>query len=181
MMKGKIDMENFEFAIIASGASLEDDEFLNRLFESGCDDATLSFQKGVIIAEFDREAQSFANAIIDGCAQIHNAGAKIERIEPDHLVSLSEISERCELSKAAISLYINGKRQEGFPCPSAKVTSKHPLWDWYEVASWLNKNGYLDEETVYQAKIVRDTNIIISQSDAKDINIIDRLSVLQAA
>ncbi len=172
-------MENFEFAIIASGASLEDDTFLNTLFESGCDDATLSFQKGVIIAEFNRESISFAQAIISACDQIHNAGAKIERIEPDHLISLSEISERCELSKAAISLYTKGKRQEGFPYPYAKVTSKHPLWDWYEVASWLNKNGYLDEKIVNQAKIVRDANAIISQSDISDLDIIDRLSELQ--
>ncbi|MFC4270740.1 hypothetical protein GQF03_03330 [Sneathiella chungangensis] len=158
-------MKTFEFSIIASGRSIEDDDFVNAVFEAGCDDATLSFQKGVIIAEFEREAESFAKAIASACSQLHQTGLKIERIEPDYLVSLSEIAERSDLSKQAISYYIKGERLEGFPLPAAKVTSKHPLWDWYQVADWLWRNNNLPREAVIQAKVVKEANMNIDLLD----------------
>lgn len=119
-------MKTFEFTIIASGLGL-DDAYEDALFEAGCGDATLSFQKGVLIAEFDRASVSFSNAVATACHDIKSAGWKVERIEPDHLVSLSEIAERSKLSRQAISLYVKGERLDGFPAPTAKVTSKHPL------------------------------------------------------
>ncbi|MCF8468037.1 MAG: hypothetical protein K9G33_11585 [Sneathiella sp.] len=161
-------MKIFEFAIVASGRSIEDDEFLNAVFEAGCDDATLSFQKGVIIAEFAREAESFAKAIASACSQLHQAGVKIERIEPDYLVSLSEIAERSKLSKQAISFYVRGERLENFPKPAARVTSKHPLWDWYQVADWLCRNNNLPKERVIEAKVVREANLHIDLLDTPD-------------
>jgi len=174
-------MKNFEFAIIASGQSIEDDGFLDALFETGCDDVTISLQKGALIAEFNREAVSFSRAIASACEQIEKAGANVERIEPDHLVTLSEIAERCELSKAAISLYTKGKRLDGFPSPTVKVTSKHPLWDWYQVADWLCSNSFIDKETVIRARIVKEANIVINSSKIEHDGFAERLEKLEAA
>ena len=56
-------MKTHEFTIVASGLDPEADGYEDRFFEAGCDDATLSFQKGVIIAEFAREAVSFSKAV----------------------------------------------------------------------------------------------------------------------
>src|SRR3546814_3181104 len=55
-------MKLHEFTLIASGLDPEAEDFEDR-FETGCDDATLSFQKGVIILEFSREAVSFSKAV----------------------------------------------------------------------------------------------------------------------
>ena len=85
------------------------------MFEAGCDDATFSFQKGVIIAEFHRQAASFSAAIASAYEAMLRAGAKVERIEPDHLVSLSEVAERAGLTRQAISLYTRAERGENFP------------------------------------------------------------------
>ncbi|WP_340150004.1 hypothetical protein [uncultured Sneathiella sp.] len=161
-------MKMFEFAIVAFGQSIEDDEFLNAVFEAGCDDATLSFQKGVIVAEFAREAESFAKAIASACHQLRQTGVKIERIEPDYLVSLSEIAERSNLSRQRISLYAKGERLEEFPHPTVKFTSNHPLWDWYQVAEWLYRNNNLAKEVVVEAKVVREANIHIDMLDMPD-------------
>ena len=122
-------MKDHEFTIIASGLNPQDDAFENLFFEAGCDDATLSFQKGVIILEFHRQAESFARAVASAYEDVLRAGATVERIEPDHLVSLSEIAERSGLTRQAISLYTRAERGQHFPGPVAKVTSKHPLWD----------------------------------------------------
>jgi transcriptional regulator with XRE-family HTH domain len=172
-------MRNFEFTIIASGFGL-DENFEDALFEAGCDDATLSFQKGVLIAEFDREAVTFSNAVASAVANIRAAGWKVERVEPDHLVSISEIAERSKLSRQAISLYVKGERLEGFPSPSAKVTSKHPLWDWYEVAHWLHKQNHIDREIVIEARIVKEANVCIAANDIEHDGFYRRLESCEA-
>lgn len=173
-------MKTFEFAIIASGLDPEAEDFEDRFFEAGCSDATLSFQKGVIIAEFGRKAVSFSQAVVSACRDVIAAGARIERIEPDHLVSLSDMSERCALTKQAMSLYCNGQRGSGFPNPAAKVMSKHPLYDWSEVAEWLCEHGKLSLDELVQARIVKEANVHFEVSQVSDDNFTRKLEMLEA-
>ena len=70
-------MTTHEFTIVASG--LEAEDFEDRFYEAGCDDATISFQKSVIVLDFAREAQTFAKALISAMHDVQQAGAKIER------------------------------------------------------------------------------------------------------
>jgi predicted DNA-binding transcriptional regulator AlpA len=172
-------MKVHEFTIIASGFSLEAEDFESRFFGAGCDDATLAFQKGAIIVEFSREAVSFSKAVESACENVLAAGAAIERIEPDHLVSLTEIAERCGLSKQAISLYTDGKRGEDFPNPVARVTSRHPLWDWSQVAEWLHRHDRIDREEVVRARIVKEANLHFDQHEAPSDNFRKRLEALE--
>ena len=39
-------MKKYEFSIIASGLDPEAEDFEKRFYDAGCDDATISFQKG---------------------------------------------------------------------------------------------------------------------------------------
>lgn len=174
-------MKIHEFTIIASGLDPEADDFADRFFEAGCDDATLSFQKGVIILEFYREAVSFSKAVASAYDDVLRAGASVDRIEPDYLVSLSEIAERSGKSRQAISLYTNGDRGDGFPAPVARVTSKHPLYDWEEVAGWLFERDALPKEELVRARIVKEANLHLEASDAPDDNFVRRLEALEEA
>ena len=152
-------MKTHEFTIVASGLDPEADDFEDRFYEAGCDDATLSFQKGVTLLEFARAAPSFATALISAIADVQRAGAKVERVEPDYLVSLSDIASRTGLSRAAISLYGKGERGEDFPTPVARVTSESPLWDWVDVAQWMLRQGRLTGSDVLQARLVKEANL----------------------
>jgi hypothetical protein len=174
-------MKIHEFTIIASGLDPESDDFADRFFEAGCDDATLSFQKGVIIVEFYREAVSFSKAVISACEDVLRAGATVQRVEPDYLVSLSEIAERCGKSRQAISLYTNGERGAGFPAPVARVTSKHPLYDWQEVAGWLVERDALPREELVRARVVKEANLHFEASEAAEDNFVRRLEAAEAA
>lgn len=173
-------MKNFEFTIIASGFD-PNEPYEDALFEAGCDDATLSIQKGVLIAEFDREAVSFSRAVASACENVAAAGYIIERVEPDHLVSLSEIAERAGLSRQAISLYAKGERQEGFPPPAAKVTSKFPLWDWQEVADWLHAKTFVSKEVAVEARVVKEANVHINSKEVSHDGFLARLEAAEAA
>lgn len=169
-------MKNHEFTIIASGFDPARDEFVNRLFEAGCDDATVSFQKGVAILSFDREAVSFSKAILSALENVIAAGGKAERIEPDHLVSLADISARTGLSRSAITNYHKGDRCSDFPAPTARVTSSSPLWDWHEVSEWLWHNEKIGRDEVVRARIVKEANLYVEHShDVVNDNFVERL------
>jgi hypothetical protein len=159
------------FTIVASGVDPESPNFADRFFDAGCDDATISIQKGLIVLEFDREARSFSSAILSALAAVEASGATIERIEPDYLVSASDIANRAKLGRAAISNYAQGLRGKGFPHPVARVTSDSPLWDWVQVSQWMYDNHKISRSAVVQASVVREMNRIIAEDRPASSNI----------
>jgi hypothetical protein len=160
-------MKTFEFSIIASGLDPEAEDFADRFFNAGCDDATLSFQKGHIILDFAREADSIDAAIVSAVECVATAGAKVDRVEPDPLVSLADIASRTGMSRAAMTQYSKGQRGKGFPSPVAKVTSDSPLWDWASVAKWLFQNEKISRDAAIEAEVVRAANAALESHEPK--------------
>ena len=78
-------------------------------------------KNGRIVADFAREAESFEEALISAVMDFQSAGAAIERIEPDPLVSLADMARRSGLTRAALTNYASGQRQGDFPAPVAGV------------------------------------------------------------
>jgi predicted DNA-binding transcriptional regulator AlpA len=154
-------MKTYEFSIIASGLDREAPDFETRFYDAGCDDATISFQKGHIIVDFARDAKSADAAIASAVEAVMRAGATVERVEPDPLVSLAEIASRTGLTRAAMTQYSKGQRGKGFPAPVAKITSDSPLWDWAGVARWLFSKNKLPREAVLEALTVKEANVAI--------------------
>ncbi|MER8499884.1 MULTISPECIES: hypothetical protein [unclassified Mesorhizobium] len=157
-------MKKFEFTIVASGLDHEDEHFEDRFFEAGCDDATIAVARGAIILQFAREAEDLSSAVDSVIDAVKSTGATVERVEPDYLVSLSEIAERAMLTRAAVSLYSKGQRGEDFPLPVARVTTQNPLWDWTDVAFWLFERGQVTPEVALEALILRQTNARLEES-----------------
>ena len=151
-------MKNYEFSIIASGLDPEAADFESRFYDAGCDDATVSFQKGHIIVDFARDAETMDIAISSAIDAVTVVGAKVDRVEPDPLVSLSEIASRTGMSRAAMTQYSKGQRGKNFPVPVVKVTSDSPLWDWATVADWLFQNNKLTKDDVLEAQALREVN-----------------------
>lgn len=151
-------MQEFEFAIIATGLDPQAEDFADSFYEAGCDDALVGFQRGVIVVDFIREAVTLDDAIRSAIDAVRMAGATVLRIEPDHLVNLTDIAERADLTRQAVALYANGKRGQNFPTPTACVTTDHPLYDWREVAEWLATNGKIDEAEVERAHVIKAFN-----------------------
>ncbi|HEY0958893.1 MAG TPA: hypothetical protein VGE05_06420 [Novosphingobium sp.] len=169
-------MKVYEFTIVASGFHPDADDIANIFFEAGCDDATIAFQKGVLILSFDREALSFSAAVISALEDVLKTGAKVERFEPDHLVSLADIAKRTGLSRSALTNYHKGERREGFPTPIARVTSDSPLYDWCEVATWLHERQQIGREEVVQARIVKEANLVICAHELKPDHFVERMT-----
>ena len=173
------------FTIIASGYHPDVDDVASIFLEAGCDDAAISFQKGVLILEFDRKASSFSSAVISAFDDVMKAGAKVERFEPDHLVCLSDIAKRTGLSRGALTNYHKGERGTDFPTPVARVTSGSPLWDWCEVVTWLHGREQIGRDDVIQARIVKEANLVIETCGLEQHHFVERMNerirVLEAA
>lgn len=155
-------MKTYEFAIIASGLDHTAEDFEARFYDGGCDDALVSFQKGHIIVDFAREAESADAAIASALENVIALGATVERVEPDPLVSLADIASRTGMSRAAMTHYSKGERGRDFPAPVAKVTSDSPLWNWAVVARWLFRHNRLSREAAIEADAVKEANDAIA-------------------
>ncbi len=154
-------METYEFTVIATGLDPQDENFEAQFYEAGCDDALVSFQKGHILVDFSREAVSLEEAIGSAVDNCRAAGATVERVEPDPLVSLSEIAGRSQMSRAAMTNYSKGHRSDGFPAPRARVTTASPLWDWSDVSLWLYRHERVSKDIAISAAVVSVANDIL--------------------
>jgi hypothetical protein len=155
-------MKMHEFSVIASGLDPAAEDFEQRFYDAGCDDATIAFQKGHIVVDFAREAPALEDAIASAIIAVSKAGAKVDRVEPDPLVSLSDMASRAGMTRAAMTNYFKGTRAKDFPAPVAKVTSESPLWDWATVARWMYRNKKLDREAAVAAELVKQANEAIA-------------------
>jgi hypothetical protein len=151
-------MHAFEFTFVVGGVDPHAADFEDRFFEAGCDDATLALMHGAVAACFVRASGTYKEAVFSAYADILKAGATVERFEPDYLVTEAEIAARTALSRQAVNNYAKGERGEGFPKPMARITTKHPLWDWVEVSRWLVKRGTIGEEQFRFAQVSRVIN-----------------------
>ena len=159
-------MKTYEFSIVGSGLDPNAVDYESRFYDHGCSDATVSFQRGHTILDFAREALSFEDAIATAVDHVRRAGCKVDRIEPDPLVSLAEIAGRVGMSRAVMTQYSKGQRGgNNFPAPTARVTSTSPLWMWADVAKWLFKNHKISRDEAMEAEAVRQANEVLS-SDA---------------
>jgi hypothetical protein len=178
-------MRAHEFTIIASGLHPESADIANLFYDAGCDDASLSYQKGLLIVEFARIAPTFSSAIISAYSDVTSTGARVERFEPDYLVSLADISKRTGLSRAALTHYHKGERSHDFPTPVARVTSDSPLWDWHAVAAWLCEHKKVEHSVVIEARVMKEANVIVESygapSDAFTKRMLERVREYESA
>ncbi|MEX2411011.1 MAG: hypothetical protein WD607_06490 [Candidatus Paceibacterota bacterium] len=146
-------MKVYEFTLVIETQAGLDDGLEDALFEAGCDDATLSFRKGIAYLNFDRDSKDLESAIISAIQQVEETGLNlwVKRVEPSDLVTSAEIARRFGRSRQSIQQLISGARGEGdFPLPVGGVTTKTMLWSWQEVTGWFLKKGKLQNKTIYE-------------------------------
>ena len=134
----------YEFVLTFALPSPDADpaDYLDSLFEQGCDDATIGVgTHGMIALDFSREALDAASAMASAIEAVARAipGAKLIESKPD-LVNLSEIAELVGCTRQNIRKYASREVpsvKARFPDPF--VTGSANLWSFYEVGSWLSR------------------------------------------
>lgn len=137
-------MNSYSFSLVLDGPPEFDEAALDAFFDAGCGDATFQTRNGEVVAEFDREAPSLSDALITAIRDADGAGTgyRVVRVEPDDLVSLTEIAKRAGRSKESVRLLAAGKRgakrsERSFPRPRGQI-GRTKLWSWAEVAEWFD-------------------------------------------
>ena len=133
--------KTYTFTLLLLGPSPLD--HLDALFEAGCDDAIFGEREGMFFADFDRTANSLAEAVGKAIAQVEFAvpALRVARVEPDELVNAAAIAARTGRTRESVRLLIEHKRGPGhFPPPLCWLNAKTRLWRWSDVARWFEES-----------------------------------------
>lgn len=147
-------MNEYEFVLRFQlpESDAQPEQYLDALYEAGCDDATVGIGlPGYIGLDFCREASNAETAVISAIQDVKKAipDVKLNEVTPD-LLNLSEIADFLspriqKVSRQAMRKYAFGqvaKVKTRFP--AAAVTSNSPLWHLDEVVRWLIENNKAD-------------------------------------
>lgn len=127
------------------------------LYEAGCDDATFGEVDGVRYGDFHRDAGSLTDAVLSAIDDVESVeGLRVRRIEPEDLVTASEIAKRLGRTRESVRLLIAGRRGAGnFPAAVSHLRSRSPLWRWSEVAAWAKR---LTPQQEHEARLIATIN-----------------------
>lgn len=160
--------QEFDFSLVLSGIDELRPEFVDALFEAGCDDATVSMVNRAVVVEFSRQAPSFKDAVLSAIRDVHKAGAEVAYVAECNLVTQAEIARRINRSRQFVYQLITGRRGPGgFPLPVCHMTDDTPLWQWCAVSFWLAQNNMIRPEESEQSKVTAAINTILELSSFK--------------
>ena len=145
------------FTLILNAAP---DEHLDALFEAGCDDALFGEVDGTHYVEFTREAPTLSAALASAIADVRSvADLRVLRVEPDDMVTLSEIAERLGRTRESVRLLAAGDRGTGdFPTPISHARERNRLWRWTAVLAWASAHGQAEDADIEGARVVAAVN-----------------------
>jgi hypothetical protein len=169
-------MTTWSFTLVLSGIRELTSGVEDALHEAGCDDALPGIRNGVPFLDFDREAESFQEAVLDAVSDVARSvgGARVVRVEPDDLASVSEIARRLGRTRESVRLLWCGRRGPGgFPAPVAGLRGSSPLWSWAEVVAWIHRHRVddgVDEAACRDALFIRRTNLALASGPAGTVD-----------
>ena len=156
-------MKEFNFELIFKLVDNQDsNEYLDSLFENGCDDATISTgQLGMLSLSFTREAVNASVAVESAINDVKKAipSAKLVEATPD-IVNISEISSILGHSRQYTRKLFNSETSS---LPAPIHIGNPSIWHLSEVLDWLKSVGKqenkINENLFELSHITRQINI----------------------
>ena len=153
------------FTLLLHGADPMTKDNMRALERAGCNDALFGRRGTVSYADFDREADSFGEAVLSAIHDVESSvpGLKVTRVEPEELVSASQIAVRTKRTRESIRLLIEGRRGPGnFPAPAVWLNSSRKLWRWTDIADWFTTSLESPVSDVQTAAFVASVNAALA-------------------
>ncbi len=157
-------MKEFDFELIfkLTDGKGDSSEYLDALFENGCNDATISTgQLGVISLSFTREANSASEAVRSAISDVQKAipSAKLIEASPD-IVSISDISSILGHSRQYTRKLFNSNTSS---LPTPIHIGNPSIWHLSEVLKWLKsarkQESKINEKLIELSHITKQINI----------------------
>jgi hypothetical protein len=144
---------DFELKFSLPNPETDPEQFLNALYEAGCDDATVGLgQKGRVALSFTREAPSAQDAVTSAIANVTKAipGAKLIEATPDY-VGVTDIADFVGCSRQNIRKILISNSLAPTPVHSGSTV----IWHLANVLDWLkHKGSYKIEDRLIELSIV---------------------------
>jgi hypothetical protein len=165
----RLTMREYDFALVATFgekyAKCVDEvcEIADTLYELGADDCTVSATGRSLILSFDREANNYEEAVLSAIKQVNKIeGVTVKSVDAGQYVGLSDAAELSELTRSALSKFNKGDRGDGtFPSPYLRVGTKTPLFDWAEIAKWLEERQLVESGIAENARFTSNINMAL--------------------
>ena len=137
----RVDMSTYHFTLIVEGPDLQAPSVIDALFDAGCGDAAVGSAHGVQYVDFDREAETFDDAILSAVDDLEKLdGVMVVRVADAGLASLADIAARVGRTRESVRLLVSGARGPGgFPKPVTDPRSRYRLWRWSDIAQWFRE------------------------------------------
>jgi hypothetical protein len=137
-------MDNYTFMLNFTLPAREDDpeQFLDALYNAGCDDAVVGVgQYGMIGLDFTRAATSAEEAIRSAVGNVRSAipGTTLVQAGPD-LVGLTEMAVIFGFSRQNMRKYATGQSSVTAAFPLPVVLGDPSLWHLVEIVAWFKLN-----------------------------------------
>ena len=163
-------MKDYDFILKFElpGHDTDPEQFVDALYESGCDDASVGIgQQGRIALNFIRQSESALDAILSAISDVKKAipGVKLIEATPD-LVGLTDIADILGFSRQNMRK-IAVKNKSAFPAPVHDGTVS--LWHLFNVLKWFKASkAYNIEDSLIE---VSRTNMQVNfASQMRDID-----------
>lgn len=140
------------FTLILGSDTPCTDDVAERVFLEVGDDTVFGMCNAAAYIDFEREADSFREAVLSAIAAVERIGLRVEHVEPGDYVSRAEIARRMGKSREYVcQIASGGTGHEDFPPPVCNVSERSPCWRWSDVAPWLVRKGMLAAEEADRA------------------------------
>lgn len=175
-------MAEYDFAlVVTSSVPVTKDsicDISNALYEAGADDATISAKGNMLVVEFDREAHTYESAVVSAIQQVHSVEfLSVKSVDAGQYVGLSDAAELSGLTRSALCKFSKGERGDGlFPSPYLRVSGRTPLYDWSEIAAWLESKGLVEKGIADIAKVTAKINMALKLKNG-DLEDVSRLAM----
>jgi hypothetical protein len=163
---------NYNFTLVLLNVFKDTEGLEDVLFDAGCNDALLYFRKNFVFLEFDRDANNLKEAIFSAMKEVETADIpiKVAKIQPDDLVSASEIARRLNKSRESVRKLIISNSSLDFPTPAVSLNKRSQLWSWYKVSLWLFKSKKLiQRDIIDNAKLIYEINSVLDIRENNDL------------
>ena len=147
----------FEFSVQVFELDLDNEAQLSKLQSE--DIAITPFSsEGLTFLGIDITAESAESAVRNWETFLADAAPEIKIIRIDlDLVSLSQISERLDVTREAVRLWATGDRRKNFPRPFTSA-GQSLLWTWSDVYHWLTPTEIQDTPRPIPTDLVERAN-----------------------
>ena len=147
------------------------DEEADALYEATGGDAGVETGPYGTMLDFDREAPSLAHAIASAVRDVEKVpGLRAIGLACDNMVTLRDIAARAGVERETVRLWSTGQRGPGdFPPPALITTGGEKVWDWEQVAPWVERHQHREmraKARVDDMRIMGTANAVLAARDA---------------